>query len=157
MGPTKFLRILIVTAVVALAALTWIDGGSNNLAGGVDSAPQTAASTGRVVSVSWVDGDSGRINGREFRLHGVDAPEGSPSRAQCEFERKLSSKSRTAAQNLTRNRRVVVTRSHGEDRYGRELVDLSVDGQSVAAELIASRHVKRWNFEAGEEKPNWCR
>jgi endonuclease YncB( thermonuclease family) len=106
--------------------------------------------------VTWVDGDSGYVNGREFRLHGVDAPESSPSRARCTKERELARASRSGAENATGGRRVTVARSYGTDAYGRELVDLRADRTDVASTLLKGGHVKRWNFEAGQAKPDWC-
>ena len=108
------------------------------------------------VIVRWVDGDSGLINGREFRLFGVDAPEGSEFRARCKMERRRANDARHAARNFTTGRHVVVRRSHGFDKYGRELVDLSADGKDVGAALRARGHLKRWNYAGGQAKPNWC-
>ncbi|MEH6409683.1 MAG: thermonuclease family protein [Hyphomonas sp.] len=105
--------------------------------------------------ISWVDGDSGRINGREFRLYGVDAPEGSPSRARCDRERVRADEARYAVRALTMGKRTVIRRSYGPDRYGRQLVDLSVDGKDVAANLLARGHLKRWDYPR-EAKPDWC-
>ncbi len=109
------------------------------------------------VAVSWVDGDSGRIDGQEFRLHGVDAPEGSPQRAQCQRERDLAGAASDAARTLTRGRQVSVSRRHGTDSYGRQMVDLSVDGRDVASQLVGAGKLKRWNFDGGEPKPDWCK
>jgi endonuclease YncB( thermonuclease family) len=120
-------------------------------------APLTAGeSDGRAVRVTWVDGDSGRLDDREFRLHGVDAPEGSAQRAQCPQERALSRDAHNAARTITEGQTVRVSRSYGMDSYGRELVDLSAGGRDVADQLVAAGKLKRWNFEAGESKPDWC-
>ena len=108
------------------------------------------------VRVTWVDGDSGRLEGREFRLHGVDAPEGSPQRAKCPRERELSNDAREAARNLTEGGSVLISRRYEQDEYGREIVDLVVDGMDVASQLVAAGKLKRWNFEGGERKPDWC-
>jgi hypothetical protein len=155
-GPIGAMMLIIVVALLGIGALAWNEGGLGgilpDLAG--SSAERSAP---RTVSVTWVDGDSGTIDGREFRLHGVDAPEGSPTRAQCKEERALAPHSRAAAQALTRGAVVSVTRSHGFDRYGRELVDLEANGRSVANALLASGSVKAWNYEGGQSKPNWCR
>jgi endonuclease YncB( thermonuclease family) len=109
------------------------------------------------VLVDWVDGDSGRINGREFRLHGVDAPEGSPQRAQCAQERALSGSARDAARVLTQGRTVRISRRYGNDGYGRQIVDLSANGRDVASQLLSAGKLKRWNFDGGEQKPDWCK
>lgn len=148
-------HLLTLVTIVPLLGLALLDqfgpeGGFSFIGAGYETA------SARLVAVSWVDGDSGRLNGKEFRLHGVDAPEGSPSRAECAAERRKADVSRAAARTLTAGRQVVVTRSYGEDRYGRELVDLSLDGRDVAGSLTAAGHLKRWRFEAGQAKPNWC-
>jgi len=106
--------------------------------------------------VTWVDGDSGRLDGREFRLHGVDAPEGSSQRAKCVRERELSVSAREAARGLTKGKPVRVARRYGKDDYGRELVDLALGDGDVASQLLAAGMLKRWNFEAGQRKPDWC-
>jgi endonuclease YncB( thermonuclease family) len=113
-------------------------------------------SSSKPLEVYWVDGDSGTIEGRPFRLHGVDAPEGSLARAQCSAERLRADEARSAVRTLTENGVVEIRESHGSDKYDRELLSLSVDGRDVASSLIASGHVKRWNFEAGNAKPRWC-
>lgn len=114
---------------------------------------RTAAQSLRVV---WADGDSGEINGRRFRLYGVDAPEGSLSRARCDDERRKAAEARKAVRELTMGGRVTLRESHGVDRYGRELLSLSVDGSDLASTLVASRHAQRWDYEAGDPKPDWC-
>ena len=119
-------------------------------------APVLEGKDDHTVRVTWVDGDSGRLDGREFRLHGVDAPEGSAQRAKCERERELSRGAREAARKLTNGKPVRVSRHYGQDDYGRELVDLRVDGADVGSQLVAAGKLKRWNFEGGERKPNWC-
>ncbi|OZB15555.1 MAG: hypothetical protein B7X53_11195 [Hyphomonas sp. 34-62-18] len=112
--------------------------------------------TAEPVSVTWVDGDSGWINGREFRLYGVDAPEGSPSRARCNEERALSAEAKAAARSLTSQGAVDVRSSMGTDKYGRELLSLSVDGKDVAASLVGRGHLQYWAYESGQKKPDWC-
>lgn len=112
--------------------------------------------TPQPVSIRWVDGDSGWINGREFRLYGVDAPEGSPSRARCSEEQRRSAQAKAAAQSLTRQGSVEVRSSMGTDKYGRELLSLTVDGKDVAASLVGRGHLQYWAYEAGQKKPDWC-
>lgn len=152
LGPFK--RLVVPAAIAGLlvsaAGLTFIDGREPD-APGTGGAP-----TSETVRVTWVDGDSGRLDGREFRLHGVDAPEGSPDRARCARERALSGDARNAARTITEGKTVRVSRSYGTDSYGRELVDLSAAGRDVADQLVAAGMLKRWNFEGGEHKPDWC-
>lgn len=115
----------------------------------------STTSPASLVRVSWVDGDSGTINGKAFRLYGVDAPEGSPSRARCTYESEKSKKSAQAARKMTSSGRVSVKKSHGYDKYDRELIELSVDGRDIARQLVAQGHLKNWDYPA-QRKPNWC-
>ncbi|WP_291197987.1 thermonuclease family protein [Hyphomonas sp.] len=117
-----------------------------------------AATTSSIkpLEVHWVDGDSGTIDGRAFRLYGVDAPEDTPSLAQCNTERFRANEARLAVRALMGSGTVEIRKSHGIDKYDRELLSLSVDGRDVASSLITSGHVKRWNYEAGDAKPRWC-
>ena len=110
----------------------------------------------RSVAVRWVDGDSGYVDGRAFRLYGVDAPEGSPSRAQCAREQKLSAHAGAAARALTQSGDVRVRGMMGVDKYGRELLLLSVDGRDVASALVGKGHLQYWAYESGQRKPDWC-
>lgn len=119
--------------------------------------PQSGPWTGMsIAEINWVDGDSGTIDGHEFRLHGVDAPEGSPSRAHCRAERERATRARVAARQITRNANIAVSVFYGADPYGRELVDLTVNGADVATLLVAKGHLQLWNFESGQPKPDWC-
>lgn len=153
--PFAFLRRMIVPAFIAvlLVVATGLA-----LVKGNPLGPQQSGNgaESQVLRVTWVDGDSGRLDGQEFRLHGVDAPEGSPDRAKCVRERTLSGDARNAARTITDGKAVRVTRRYGTDSYGRELVDLSVSGNDVADQLIAAGKLKPWNFEGGERKPDWC-
>jgi endonuclease YncB( thermonuclease family) len=115
-----------------------------------------AAQAQTPVNIRWVDGDSGWINGREFRLYGVDAPEGSPSRADCQAERARSARAKDAARSLTSKGNVEIRGSMGIDRYGRDLLLLTVDGKDVAASLVGRGHLQYWAYEAGQDKPDWC-
>lgn len=116
----------------------------------------SSAQASRPVGVQWVDGDSGRVDGRQFRLYGVDAPEGSPSRAKCAQEQALSGQARAAARSLTQRGDVTVRGYMGVDKYGRELLLLSVDGRDVASALVSKGHLQYWAYEAGQKKPDWC-
>lgn len=124
------------------------------------AAPSVAASSAgpeeTQVSVNWVDGDSGTLDGRRFRLYGVDAPEGSERRARCASEMRRADAARDAVRALTRGATVTVSRTHGIDNYDRVLVSLEVDGHDVASALIASGHLRRWSYERGDPEPDWC-
>lgn len=121
------------------------------------------AQAGAVLSgtVYWSDGDSGRLSdGTQFRLHGIDAPETGPVNrrggAACEAERELGFEAKVAATELTRGHNVVVTQIAGRDRYGRNLVRLSLEGQDVGTLLLAQGTHQRWDYDSGSAKPDWC-
>jgi endonuclease YncB( thermonuclease family) len=57
---------------------------------------------------------------------------------------------------VTEGKTVRVSRTYGADTYGREIVDLVVGGRDVADQLVASGKLRRWNFDGGESKPDWC-
>ncbi|MFN4183734.1 MAG: thermonuclease family protein [Hyphomonas sp.] len=116
----------------------------------------SASATRQPVNVRWADGDSGWIDGKAFRLYGVDAPEGAPARAKCGAEQVRSSSAADAARSLTRNSSVEIRGSLGADKYGRNLVLLSVDGKDVASTLVGQGHLKFWAYDAGQAKPDWC-
>ncbi|HPE49045.1 MAG TPA: thermonuclease family protein [Hyphomonas sp.] len=109
----------------------------------------------------WSDGDSGRLaDGTKFRLHGIDAPETGSTKqihgAKCEAERALGYDAKAAVLDLTRGKDLTVTHDYGHDRYGRLVVDLSVDGHDLSAELIAGGTHAAWDYDGGQRKPDWC-
>ena len=119
------------------------------------------AATDGPPSVYWSDGDSGRLpDGTKFRLHDVDSPETGSLRqrggAKCESERVLGYTAKEAAVELTRDRDIVISRAYGPDRYGRQVVDLEVAGKDVARALITGGTHKAWDYDGGEDKPDWC-
>ncbi len=129
---------------------------------GARFASETAqASTELGGTVYWSDGDSGRLSdGTKFRLHGVDAPEtGSMNQrggAKCEAERVLGYDAKAVAVELTRGRSVVVSEILSRDRYGRNVVRLSLDGQDVGELLIAAGTHQVWDYDGRAPKPDWC-
>ena len=129
------------------------------IAAAVAFAAQAAVETDG--KVYWSDGDSGRLpDGTKFRLHDVDAPEtGSLKQrggADCEAERVLGYEAKAAVLALMDGKAVAVTHEYGLDRYGRMVVDLSIDGQDLAKALIAGGTHRPWDYDGGEPKPDWC-
>lgn len=129
---------------------------------GARFASETAlASTELGGTVYWSDGDSGRLSdGTKFRLYGIDAPEtGSMNQrggAKCEAERELGYDAKAVAVELTRGRSVVVSEIVARDRYGRNVVRLSLDGRDVGDMLISAGTHQVWDFHGREAKPDWC-
>lgn len=117
-----------------------------------------AAATARIY---WSDGDSGRLaDGTKFRLHGVDAPETGSTKwyagARCEHERELGFAAKEKVLDLTRDRKLTVVRDYGRDKYGRLVVDLELEGQDLAALLVAAGSHRIWDYDGGDRKPDWC-
>ena len=135
--------------IVGLAACT-----------GPQADPVTATSAR---SIYWSDGDSGRIDGMKFRLADVDAPEtggvGARGGAKCEAERALGYEAKAYIVELTRDAELVITSSSGADRYDREVITLSANGQDVGEAGIAAGHLGAWppkGRRALAPKPDWC-
>lgn len=129
---------------------------------GARFASETAqASTELGGTVYWSDGDSGRLSdGTKFRLYGIDAPEtGSMNQrggAKCEAERELGYDAKAVAVELTRGRSVVVSEIVARDRYGRNVLRLSLDGQDVGDLLIKAGTHQAWDYDGRAAKPDWC-
>lgn len=148
----KWLASPILIAIAALAATA-----AERLPG------RTAPEAGSVTSIYWSDGDSGRIDGMKFRLSNVDAPEtggvGSIGGARCEPERVLGFDAKAFIVETTRNADIRVSHRYGTDRYGREVVDIEVGGQSLADIGLAAGHYRPWPHDgqrALSRKPDWC-
>lgn len=114
-------------------------------------------------SIYWSDGDSGRIDGVKFRLANVDAPEtggvGAIGGAKCEFERELGFDAKAFMVELTRDAELVITNNSGPDRYERNVITLSANGQDVGEAGIAAGHLGPWPHRgrrALTKKPDWC-
>lgn len=114
-------------------------------------------------SIYWSDGDSGRIDGVDFRLANVDAPEtggvGARGGADCEAERALGYEAKAFIVELTRGAELEITARYGTDRYDREVIDLSVDGVDVGEAGLAAGHLQPWPHRGNTAltgKPDWC-
>lgn len=60
---------------------------------------------------------------------------------------------------LTRDADVRIARNYGPDRYGRMVVDLEVNGQSLAEVGLEAGVYKPWPHKgqrALSRKPDWC-
>ena len=119
-----------------------------------------ACSADDLSNVYWSDGDSGRIDGEKFRLHGVDAPEtggvGAYGGAKCEEERELGFDVKAEVVEFTRGRAIEVARRYGPDRHRREVVDLSIEGSDLGDILVSRGLLKPWDYDGGKPKPSFC-
>lgn len=125
------------------------------------AAPSSAQS---VQNIYWHDGDSGRIDGVDFRLADVDAPEtggvGSVNGAKCEAERVQGFKAKEWVLNATKGKALTVTsRDPARDQWDRKVLKLSVDGKDLGDLAVAAGFLKPYVFENGrqtQKKPTWC-
>ena len=141
------LLIIFLVAAVVIAILAW------------SSLAPAEAQT--VKSLYWSDGDSGRIDGKDFRLANVDAPEtGSGDKgARCEQERAKGYKAKEFMVELTRSGKITVTKTYDVDRYGRQVLDLAVNGKDLATAGKVAGQLRSWRHKGSkpqEPKPNWC-
>lgn len=123
-----------------------------------DPVPPEAAA----VTIWWVDGDSGEIDGVRFRLADVDAPEtgpvGSPNGARCPAERSLGQETRRFMDRRTQTGALSFS-VLDEDHYGRLVIRLRVDGEDVAQAALEASLLKPWPHVEGRParpKPDWC-
>jgi len=98
-----------------------------------------------------VDGDTFWMNGVKIRIADIDAPETHPPR--CARERELGFAATRRLQQLLNSGPVTLTSiDRDEDRYGRKLRNVRVNGSDVGAELVGEG-LARWY--AGGRRP-WC-
>ena len=114
--------------------------------------------------VYWSDGDSGKIGPFKFRLRDLDAPETAYREngkgAQCEAEIQHGYRAKEFVVNGTRGKDVRIDYVGEMDRYGRYIVDLSVNGVSIAEAGFAQGFYGPWphrNGRALAPSPDWCK
>lgn len=116
-------------------------------------------------SIYWSDGDSGRIDGTDFRLADVDAPEtggvgAAIGGAECEREREQGFEAKAFMVELTRDADLKVTKREAPDRYGRIVLSLSADDRDVATAGLDAGVLRPWPHDGDKplaDKPDWCR
>ena len=113
--------------------------------------------------IYWSDGDSGRLSGLKFRLNSIDAPETAYRKigksAECDKEIELGYLSKEFMLGLTKGQTVTVDRFYELDRWGRAVVDLSVNGSDIAQSGMVSGALRSWEHKKGralEKRPDWC-
>jgi endonuclease YncB( thermonuclease family) len=99
-----------------------------------------------------VDGDTIWLNARKIRIADINTPE--KSQPQCVYEKQLAERATRRLLDLLNQGRVE-WRSSGkrdQDRYGRELRLILVNGRSVGDILVAEGLAERWTGR----RRNWC-
>jgi len=113
--------------------------------------------------IYWSDGDSGRLSGLKFRLNSIDAPETAYRKvgksAECDKEIELGYESKAFMLALTKGQTIKVDKFYELDRWGRAVVDLSVNGEDIAKTGMKSDALRSWKHVKGralEKRPDWC-
>ena len=114
--------------------------------GGMDRATITAA------RIYVIDGDTIDIDGNRYRLLGFDTPE--TVRAQCESERARGNAATERLRALVAGgMQIELAARAQQDRYGRTLARLYVDGNDVGDVLIEEGLARRYD---GGTRQGWC-
>lgn len=119
-----------------------------------------------ITEIYWSDADSGRINGERFRLYNIDAPEtggvgAAIGPAQCELERERGFAAKAFMVEQTRDAELKISATNGYDKMPepRLLIELTVNGEDVAARGIEAGFLKPWPHDGTKAltpKPDWC-
>jgi endonuclease YncB( thermonuclease family) len=114
--------------------------------------PALALCGGGVSVNCIVDGDTFDVGGVRIRMVDYDAPEIGKSR--CAREHALGEKARLRLRDLLNSGAILIlpSGSRDEDRYGRKLRMVTLDGQSVGKILIAEGLA--WPWEG--RRHDWC-
>ena len=110
--------------------------------------------------VNIIDGDSISINGKQFRLIGIDAPE---IFGKCEEESALAQEAKKHLMYLI-DRRAIALVTHHDDKYGRTLTSVKVnrdknkDGREddVGSRMMEQGLARKWTKTWDGNKTPWC-
>jgi endonuclease YncB( thermonuclease family) len=98
-----------------------------------------------------VDGDTIYLAGEKIRIAGIDAPETHDS--GCASELALGQRSAARLRELVSSGALTLTSiDRDEDRYGRKLRNVAVDGRDVGAVLVSEGLAR----EYGGGRRSWC-
>ena len=147
----RALLILPVTGLLALAA----QHGTTLLDETPDASRAGATVLGgtlRPHEVTVIDGDTIRARGRTIRLLGFDTPETHEPR--CAEEARLGRAATDELRRLVRSGGDLTLHLRpGQDRYGRNLGRLTVDGRDVGTILVAEGLARTYS---GGPRGGWC-
>jgi micrococcal nuclease len=92
------------------------------------------------------DGDSFIVDRERIRIMDIDAPE---LEGQCASERALAIRARNRLRELLVGYEI---HRDGQDRYGRTLAVVTVNGRSVGAQLVREGLARNWTGR----RESWC-
>ena len=103
-------------------------------------------------SIYMIDGDTADIDGRRYRLVGYDTPE--TYRAECDFERAWGNQATERARQLIQWAGTVeLIVLPGEDRYGRGLARIMINGHDLGQVLMSENLTRPYD---GGRGAGWC-
>ena len=124
----------------------------------VYSQDTNSVTVSRIIGV--YDGDTFRVDIDELsdivgkniaiRILGIDTPE---IKGKCDKEKQLAIKARDFTRSYLNNASSVQLSNLKRDKYFRLLADVYVDGESLAAALLANDLAVRYS---GKKKLTWC-
>lgn len=127
------------TPVIALAGLCALGVGGY----------QYAASS---PSITVIDGDTIERNGVRYRLIGFDTPETWRARCTVEYDKGIAAKNRL--QDLVSSGKAKLVDTRREDKYGRGLARLYVDGKDAGRVLVSEGLARP--YDGRSRRAGWC-
>ena len=106
--------------------------------------------------VTVIDGDTLNFDGERVRLLDIDTPEISDPR--CEKELLLGLEAKQHLQELLAYGEATIER-HGQDRYGRTLAHVYVNGSDVGQQMLDQGYAIRWRPGRqawAQRAEHWC-
>lgn len=151
---TQVLFVLLLTGAGILALrpdLIGLDHPTPTLQSSQQELGQFDASPG---SLKVIDGDTVRFRGRRLRLLHIDAPEVRDFR--CTAERDAGVRAKEALEQLIAGKSATIRFSGEHDQFGRDLVDLVVEGQDAAQVLISRKLALPFGRGKDSAGAHWC-
>lgn len=144
----RYQTVLLTAVVVALVSARLYQSIVNPPA---PSSPSTAA--GQNATIKPVDGDTFWYNGKKIRVMDIDTPEPSKyGNAECPAEAALGDKASKFTRKVITTQHIEIEWSGREDRYGRALAKVRVDGRYLSGMLIEAGLAKPWRGR----QVDWC-
>ncbi len=119
--------------------------------GAIAPAPSPSCRVSRVVDGDTVYLNCAGLGQRKARLMGFDTPEVFSPR--CREEKQLGDRATRFLRAQIAAASAMDFRFHGQDRYGRDLVRMRIDGRDLAGLMVAEGLAVRYN---GGRRTDWC-
>jgi len=145
------LRGVLLPAILLVLLGLWLFA-PNTLTEATERVEQSAVDRVNLSQLMVVDGDTLRHSGRSIRLVGFDTPE--TYQAQCANERNLGNAATNRLRDLlARASSVELAYLPRQDRYGRDLARLMLDGRDVAEIMVGEGFARPYT---GGQRRSWC-